>query len=359
MQNIHKVRIIIITAVWTFLGLFLSVYDILLLNSHLSNGPHPDYTFGEALIFNLLSGLLGGFLGAIVLTYVNRRYSERPYYTGLLIVVVSFVIIVTIITFLGAFLQTMFYYSNPFSDAGGKAYFWKLISTTMHIKNIIFWAIVVAITHFSIQVSNKFGPGNLWKILTGKYHLPIHENRVFMFIDLKSSTATAEKLGGEKYHQLLKDIFSDITRPIVNNQAEIYQYVGDEVVISWSIDKTNDRKKFLNCFFEIQNKLHNKGAKYMDKYGLIPEFKAGAHCGEVVAGEVGIIKRDITYSGDVLNTTARIQGKCNLLKSKLLISKDLYEYVHSVAEQCSFHSKGKVELKGKENSMELIAVQEV
>ncbi len=357
MQNIHRVRIIVITVVWTFLGLFLSIYDILLLNSHLSNGQHPDYTFGEALIFNLLSGLLGGFLGAIVLTYVNRKYSDKPFYTGLTVVVISFVVIVAIITFLGAVIPAIINHSQPFSNPEAKAYFWKLISTTMHVKNIIFWAIVVAITHFAIQVSNKFGPGNLWKILTGKYHLPIHENRVFMFIDLKSSTATAEKLGGEKYHQLLKDIFSDMTRPIVNNQAEIYQYVGDEIVVSWSIDKIEDKNQYLNCFFEIQAKLLKNGSKYMDKYGLIPEFKAGAHYGEVVAGEVGIIKRDITYSGDVLNTTARIQGKCNSLNSKFLISKDLYQYVKPAVKNCNFKSKGEVDLKGKEHSMELISVE--
>ena len=42
---------------------------------------------------------------------------------------------------------------------------------------------------------------------------------------------------------------------------------------------------------------------------MIPAFKAGIHTGDVIAGEVGIIKRDIPYSGDAFNTTAEIQGK--------------------------------------------------
>lgn len=357
MHNIQKVRILVITAIWSMLGVFLSIYDILLLNSHLSSGQHQDYLFGETLIFNVLSGFLGGLLGGTVLIYVNRKYSNRPFYVGLSVVVISFILIVSIITFLGAIIPPIIEYSDPFTNPEAKDYFQTLISTTMHLKNIMFWAIVVAITHFTIQVSNKFGPGNLWKILTGKYHIPRHEHRVFMFIDLKSSTATAEKLGGAQYHELLKDIFSDITRPIVENHAEIYQYVGDEVVISWSLEKINDKNQYLNCFFEIQDKLLKNGAKYMNKYGLIPEFKAGAHYGEVVAGEVGIIKRDITYSGDVLNTTARIQSKCNLLNSKLLISKDLYNFIRSAARKCTFNSKGKIPLKGKENNMELISVE--
>ena len=39
---------------------------------------------------------------------------------------------------------------------------------------------------------------------------------------------------------------------------------------------------------------------YLQKYNVVPRFKAGAHIGNAIAGEIGIIKRDITYSGDVL-----------------------------------------------------------
>lgn len=38
-----------------------------------------------------------------------------------------------------------------------------------------------------------------------------------MFLDLNSSTAIAEKLGDEKYHELLKDFFADITNPILDS----------------------------------------------------------------------------------------------------------------------------------------------
>jgi adenylate cyclase len=34
------------------------------------------------------------------------------------------------------------------------------------------------------------------------------------------------------------------------------------------------------------------------------------HGGAVTAGEIGIVRKEIVYSGDVLNTTARIQAEC-------------------------------------------------
>lgn len=61
--------------------------------------------------------------------------------------------------------------------------------------------------------------------------------------------------------------------------------------------------------------------KYIDTYGLVPEFKAGIHCGKVTTGEIGVIKKEILFTGDVLNTSARIQGNCNPLGVNILISE--------------------------------------
>lgn len=45
----------------------------------------------------------------------------------------------------------------------------------------------------------------------------------------------------------------------------------------------------------------------------------------IIAGEIGIIKRDINFSGVVLNTAARIQSKCNEYDVKLLSSDELLQ----------------------------------
>ncbi len=359
MFRIHFNRILSIAIIWLLLGLFLTAYDWFLLKSHLSTGHGADYTLTKALQFNVLSGFFGGLMGGTVLTVVNRRFRTKPFYAGLTIVILSFILIISIITFISAFIPTILIYEQPFTNPEAKAFLCEQILNTMHLKNILFWAVVVAMTHFSVQVANKFGPGNLWKILTGKYHSPKLEDRVFMFLDLKSSTSIAEELGGERYHQFLKDIFSDITDPIINARAEIYQYVGDEVVISWSMKTTGNVNDYLNCFFAIQEELINKQEYYKRRYDHIPQFKAGAHYGQVVAGEVGIIKRDITYSGDVLNTTARIQSLCNQLNTSFLISKSLYDYIQPNLYEWSIHSTGLVKLRGKEFEHELFAVKKI
>ncbi|MDQ3683293.1 MAG: hypothetical protein M3352_09505 [Bacteroidota bacterium] len=96
-----------------------------------------------------------------------------------------------------------------------------------------------------------------------------------MFLDINSSTSIAEQLGNETYHSLLKDFFSDITLPILENKGNIYQYVGDEVIVAWNYEDGKEDIHCLKCFFDMKLYIHKKKDKYLHRYGLVPLFKAG------------------------------------------------------------------------------------
>ena len=99
--------------------------------------------------------------------------------------------------------------------------------------------------------------------------------------------------------------------------------MGDEVVIAWQYEDGIRNSQCIDCFFDIKRHLKAREAKYLQYYGLLPSFKAGIHCGHVIAGEIGVMKRDITYSGDVLNTTSRIQSLCKEFNEEVIVSADL------------------------------------
>lgn len=347
----------IIVIVWTVLGVFLAVNNHLLLSSHLSGGYAENYTFATSLIINIFSAIFGALLGGGFLVFwLERKFRSAPFWKGIVAVCVAFIVIVAIITFLMAVGQT-WYETGEFitGDSGGER-FWELILTTQHLKNIIFWAAIVGLTQLTLQISDKFGQGLLWGVIIGKYHLPRKEERIFMFLDLKSSTTIAEQLGNEKYHEFLKSIFIDVTDPILQNRGEIYQYVGDEVVISWKMENGIMNNHCIRCFFDVREKLQSRKEKYVARFGVVPEFKAGIHFGKVIAGEIGIIKRDITYSGDVLNTTARIQSQCNVNNATLLASRDLMNLLKT-ENDLQAKALGSIELKGREEEVELIALE--
>ena len=98
----------------------------------------------------------------------------------------------------------------------------------------------------------------------------------------------------------------------------------------------------------------DKASYYRENYdGIVPEFKAGLHFGFVMVGEIGIVKRDIAYSGDVLNTAARIQSKCNELGVNILISKNLLAGLGSLPNAFNPREIGEIDLRGKQHSLML------
>lgn len=205
------------------------------------------------------------------------------------------------------------------------------------------------------QVSRKLGPGVLLNWITGKYHSPLEETRIFMFLDLKDSTTLAERLGNLEFSALVKDFFADMTRPAMKTGAEVSHYIGDEAVLSWQVERGMLQANCLRFFFLMADSIAARAAYYQGRYGVVPGFKAGVHIGAVVATEVGEIKSEIVFHGDVMNTTARITGLCSPLGRDLLISKELIDAM-GAPEGFAFEPFGAQQLKGKEQAVEVFGV---
>lgn len=189
------------------------------------------------------------------------------------------------------------------------------------------------------------------------YHRPFSEvERIFMFLDIRSSTTIAEELGHIQYFELLNDFFRDIAEPISKNKGQIYQYVGDEVVVSWPLDDGLTKASCLQCFFDIVDIMSDLNKKYSKKYAVNPSFKAGMHYGKVSTGTVGTLKKEIIYTGDVLNTASRIEGLCNKHNVDLLLSKDL---IDRLPQHNDFLPKqiGEINLRGKSRDIMLYTVE--
>jgi adenylate cyclase len=241
-----------------------------------------------------------------------------------------------------------------FSNEVVQLYFSYYLSARV-FSVIVFWGIACMLALFILQINEKFGQGVLINFLLGRYHRPKEDKRIFMFMDLKSSTTHAEKLGHIRYSQLIQDCFFDLTDIVLSYEAKIYQYVGDEVVLSWDVEKGINHQNCLKTFFAYDNLLQRKSAYYKNKYGVIPEFKAGLNLGAVTVAEVGEIKKELAYHGDVLNTAARIQGRCNEYNKKLLVSEELKNNFEKQPTY-GFEFLGDVILKGKEEPVNIYAV---
>lgn len=220
---------------------------------------------------------------------------------------------------------------------------------------LAYYSFMTLVISFINQVNKKYGPGVLIPLLLGRYRDPREEERIFMFMDLKSSTTLAEQLGHLKYSAFIRDCFADINEMLFPYRAQVYQYVGDEVVITWPANEGLENHFCIRFYFACRKQFQDKAEYYLSNYGLLPEFKAGMHMGMVTAVEIGEIKKDIAYHGDALNTAARIQSVCNQYDKNFLVSEYLMEKTGTYPGMKT-EAIGTTILRGKTESTGIVSV---
>jgi adenylate cyclase len=210
--------------------------------------------------------------------------------------------------------------------------------------------------NFFRQLNRMLGPGTLVSLLLGRYHRPVSEERIFMFLDLNDSTAIAAALGPLRFNDFKNDFFHDIAEPILETRGRIYQYVGDEAVVTWTVERGLHQGNCLRCVFLVTERIHERKDRYLARYGVVPQFKAGIHGGPVVTAEIGDIKKDIVHSGDTVNTAARVEAQCRPLERRVLVSAALLDRCR-VPEELEVEDMGEHELRGKAESLRLYSVR--
>ena len=348
-------KILFLICFWELCVIFIT-YNDASVSGFKSEIGSEHYSFLRVLISSIINCFIGAsILGSLEVLLLGKLLRKKPLGISLLVKTTIYIIFIFFFTSMG----TLYLYSSEiaqpmFSEEVINHYYNTYLKLRVFIT-IVYWGIACMAALFILQINEKFGQGILINFLLGKYHRPKEDERIFMFMDLKSSTTHAEKLGHIRYSQLIQDCFFDLTDIVLSHEAKIYQYVGDEVVLSWDVEKGINHANCLKTFFAYDNLLKEKSDYYKKKYGVVPEFKAGLNLGPVTVAEVGEIKKELAYHGDVLNTAARIQGRCNEYQRKLLVSEQIKTQFEKQITY-GFEFLGDVILKGKEQSVNIYAV---
>ena len=348
-------KILYITFYWVLFRLLQDIYDLMVLNSHPETQMASHYAL--FVLTNLFGALLGGLIGgAVIIFYIEKIWRTKSFIHAVGVMSLFYTVVLFLVAFISESIYQSgvqhlpIYHSSVINDT--LLYF---LGFDFH-KNYLSWWLISIATIVILQVNDKYGPGVLLDLIFGNYHKPKSEDRIFMFLDLRSSTKTAEQLGEEAYFNYIHDFFMDTTDAILETKGEIYQYVGDEIIVSWKMKNGIEKANPLRCFFAIQRAIDQKKVYYQNQYKQVPGFKAGIHCGKVTTGEIGIVKKDITFTGDVLNTTSRIQNKCNEFGLDLLISNELLSLL-PLGKNMISKNIGEISLRGKESKVALSTIE--
>jgi adenylate cyclase len=233
---------------------------------------------------------------------------------------------------------------------------WDVMSPRLLTSLLIFLVLGLFGLAFLLEVRRKVGPGNLGALLTGRYHRPREEDRIFLFLDLKGSTTIAERLGHARYSQFIRHCFHDLTESVLLFQAEVYQFVGDEVVLTWHQSRRQAANKSLDTFFAFQERLADRQEWYQSEFGVAPEFRGGIEEGSVTATEVGDIKREIAFHGDALNTAARLLELCREYDVAILVSGRIHERIAGEPGLLT-ELQGEIALRGKQEPVTVYGVE--
>ena len=326
---------------WVLAYTFYALLIYLVLVDRDESGSVRAFGLPQILAWGVYVGIFIGFLLGLIDQLILKKVINAKQSIGVVVLLKSLVYSLTILLTIVVGIIT---WVNVY-DA--ETFFEKLLQSKFRFTSTFIYSIFITILiNFISQVNRKFGPGILLPMFFGKYHQPKVEERIFMFLDLKDSTPYAEKLGHIKFSQLIQDCFHDLNLIVSDYKAEIYQYVGDEAILSWTPQKGIEDLNCIAIFFAYQKLLTDNAAEYQRKFDLIPEFKAGVNIGEATIAEVGDVKREIAYHGDVLNTAARIQGVCNQFGKSLLISEKLKKLLPD-SDRFKNALVGEIPLKGK------------
>ncbi|HJS55611.1 MAG TPA: adenylate/guanylate cyclase domain-containing protein [Chitinophagaceae bacterium] len=351
--NRRKLPIILLIAIsWTLTDFFLFII-------RMSSGVLPDKyndpnidTFGAILLRELNVLLVSFIIGFLLVSVLRKTFRYSSLWVNL--------IAKTLILVLAGLIMTLFIHvsydilieNRSIPEAMNK-FLQNTFRSQWLIPKMSEWAVLYILTLLALEVNEKYSGSVFFDIMIGKYLQPREEKRIILFIDLRNSTPIAEKIGKD-YFQFIRDFIFCISAGIMEHEGHIYQYVGDEIVAWWPGTKVN-AKKAVNSLIESRKILNTNTDVFMRNYDIVPEYKAGMHSGTVTVGQVGISKKELVMSGDTINTASRIRSACNDLNQKFLVSKDVIDLLD--LEDWQSESMGMVDMKGKNETMELFALK--
>jgi len=220
-----------------------------------------------------------------------------------------------------------------------------------------FFAVVALTMQFVVQMNRIIGANVLGYFMAGVYHRPTAEERIFLFLDLEGSTQLAERLGSARYFELLRRCMDDLTDPVLETEGEIYQYAGDEVVITWPMAAGVRAANCLRCYVGVRRAVERRASEYERDFAAVPRFRGGLHGGTVTAGEIGDLRKQIVFVGDILNTAARLEEHAKRAGLDLVASQSLLDRMRMPADVQASRC-GELALRGKEARVVAYSLEE-
>ncbi|MBI3784401.1 MAG: AAA family ATPase, partial [Deltaproteobacteria bacterium] len=181
-----------------------------------------------------------------------------------------------------------------------------------------------------------------------------------LFCDLAGSTAMAERLDPEEYHDLLEQYLEIAFRAVYRYEGIVNQLAGDGFMALFGAPVAHEDapQRAVRAALDIQHALAELNESLLAERGLELRGRVGINTGPVVVGGVGNdLKMDYSAIGDTTNLAARLESLA--IPGTILVSESTYRLIRGRFE---LRPAGPFKVKGKSEpvtAFEVVGVSEV
>ncbi len=328
-------RVVVVVTAAIFSGFIGWAYGAVFYGEYLSADDAADPYRG------FRTGAMIGFIAAAIELYyirsVRRSWIRRvAFLPGLLVRIVVITALIRAVLLINTGISNWLAGEPLYSDLTAGAEF----------RDTMFSLLFVLVFVTLSQLSAIIGFKRFVNLVVGRYFKPVAEERIFLFVDLVDSTPLARRLGDVQFHQFLSDFFYQLDMAVVRYGGEVVSYVGDCVIVTWPITGDSDRDaRALRALHTMRIAIKLVSDDFRRTYGTVPAFRAALHGGPVVVGECGDSRRQVTYLGDTVNVTGRLEALGKELGVPFLISSSLASRL-TAPDGMAFEPIGATRLKG-------------
>ena len=221
----------------------------------------------------------------------------------------------------------------------------------MSRADIVFTLVICVCTILLFGINDLLGPGVLFAFVAGRYYHPRLEERALLFIDMRSSTAIAENSRRGALPSISQSLrYRPIARHLGGRRRnpQICRRRGH-----FQLEARRSRNEVgcVRACFSALDRLAEGGPAYERDFGFRADFRAGLHCGPVVVGELGFVKKEIALIGDAMNTTQRTLDACREANCRVLVSAALLDRIVPLPAGVTARALGPMPMRGKEQSV--------
>lgn len=183
-----------------------------------------------------------------------------------------------------------------------------------------FFVVVVVSVQFVLQMNRLIGANVLGYFAAGVYHRPKARSASSCSSISRAPPSSPSGWGAPGTSSCCAASWT-ISRSRCSMRKERSTSTrGDEVVITWMMEAGLRAANCVRCFFGIRAAVARHAARYERDFGVAPRFRGGLHGGTVTAGELGDLRQQIVFVGDILNTAARLEEYAKRMDLDLVAS---------------------------------------